>query len=469
MKRHANPPGYRLGSRLGSRLDLWLGLGLVLAAVLGAASAARADDTLPPMPSWMDPTDALNPIGIVQGSGIKVGEGTVFQPQVGLETGVVSNVFYQDTGGVTAGLLRLLIEIGTGSLPNQRLGLRPTGEEGEATGTPPMGYVDAGDFQYSANLYASWDQYLSTNDNVTSQGGLGGGVLLRGLVNPQRPLQFAFQESFSRLVRATNFESPGDTNRDINTVNLRLNYLPTGRSLGGYLYYQNTIDVFEADTQQFANRLQNQLGVQVDWQWLPLTRLFTDLSVGYDTGIGSSKKVNSMPLIATVGLQTVLTLNTTLNAHVGYSNGFYASGPSYSSVEGGVLFGYRYSPLGRITALYSYDHTDSINANFYRDHLIQLTVEQYFAPFVVFARPEVRFRRYEGTIVMGTTGNVRDDTILAITAGMRYNFRDWIAGTLDYRLSDVQTDFRYDAGASHPALNPSYIRHELLLGVRAAY
>lgn len=448
---------------------------LCLGTLLLASSPVRADDAtegLPTIPVWVDPNDAVSPISLVRGSGIKVGEGTVFQPQVGIETGVVSNVFYQDTGGVTAGLLRILAEVGTGSLPNQRLGLRPaTDEQDQAANQPSLSPYsgDSGDFQYQASLYASWDQYLSTNRNVNEQGGLGGGLLLRGIVNPQRPLQFSFQENFNRLIRATNFESPVNTNRDINTLGLRLNYLPTGRSLAGYLYYQNMIDVFEAGSQQFADRLQNQLGLRLNWQWLPLTRVFADVSAGYNTGIGDSTKVSSLPVVAIAGIQTVLTLNTTLNVHAGYTNGFYASGPSYSAVVAGAQFGYRYSPLGRVTALYSYDHADSINANFYRDHLFQLTFEQYFAPFVVYARPELRLREYQGTstVVMAGSSNTRDDTILAATVGMRYNFRDWIAGTLDYRLEDVQTDFRYMTDGL--ILNPSYVRHELLLGVRAAY
>lgn len=439
-----------------------------VSAVLAAASPVHADDALPPAPMWMDPGDALNPVALVRGAGIKIGEGTVFQPQLGIETGVVSNVFYESTGGVTAGLLRILAEVGTGSLPNQRLGVQSADDAVNPPGAQSTGYADVGDFQYSANLYASWDQYLSTDDRVNSQGGLAGGLLLRGIVNPQRPLQFAFQESFSRLIRATNFESHADDNRDINTLGFRLNYLPPGRSLGGFVYYLNTIDVFERDNLQFANRFLNQLGLQVGWQWLPLTRVFADVSIGYDTGIGSSRKVNSTPLLASAGIQTALTLNTTLNAHVGYANGFYASGPSYSSVTGGVLFGYRYSPLGRVTATYDYIPTDSINANYYSEHLIQLTIEQYFAPFVVFARPELRLRSYQGTIVMATDGSTtRDDTIFAATAGIRYNFRDWIAGTLDYRIEDDQTDFRYMAAGA--IQDPSYVRHELLLGVRAAY
>jgi hypothetical protein len=414
----------------------------------------------------MDPGDALNPVSIVSGAGIKVGEGTVFHPQIGIETGVVSNVFYADSGPLTAGLLRVLAEIGTGSLPNQRLNIHATGDD-QDPGTPQtLTTTSTGDFQYSANLYASWDQYLSTNSDVTAQGGLGGGLLLRGIVHPQRPLQFAFQEHFSRVIRATNFESGDDTNRDINGLSLRLNYVPRGRSLSGYAYYQNTIDVFERTS--FANRLHNLAGVRVNWQWLPLTRVFVDLSGGYFTGIGNSLKVDSFPVTAIAGIQTALTLNTTINAHAGYTNGFYASGPSYSSVAAGVLFGYRYSPLGRVTALYSYDHQDSINANFYRDHVFQASIEHYFVPFVVFARPELRLRQYEGTVVMGTTGNTRNDLILGATVGMRYSFRDWIAGTLDYQLSVIQTNFTYDAG-SGLVDDPSYVRQELLLGVRAAY
>ncbi|HEU4734098.1 MAG TPA: hypothetical protein VFT22_39680 [Kofleriaceae bacterium] len=446
-------------------------LGVSLAAGIAAASlgagVARADDGIPPAPPAMDTSSAVNPVSMVTGAGVTVGEGTVLHPQVGIETGVISNVFYQPNGPVMAGLLRILAEIGTSSLPSQRLTLGATAVGGQDPSAAQMSGTASGDFKYSADLYASWDQYLSTNDNVNAQGGLGGGLLLRGIVNPEHPLQFSFQEHFNRVIRATNFESQADTNRDVNTLSLRLNYVPYGRSINAYLYYQNLIDVFEASSQQFANRLHNTLGLRVNWQWLPLTQVFVDVSGGFNTGLGSSEKVNSLPVTATAGIQTALTLNTTLNAYAGYTNGFYASGPSYSALAAGVMFGYRYSPLGRITGLYSYEHQDSINANFYRDHVVQATLEHLFVPFLVFARPELRLRRYEGTLIMGTTGNTRDDTIYSATVGMRYAFRDWIAGTLDYELQSVQTDFRYQVDGL--VLDPSYVRHELMVGVRAAY
>jgi opacity protein-like surface antigen len=447
-------------------LAIFVGLGVSL---LGSVAPAFADDGLPPAPPSMDPEDAINPLSIVTGAGVKVGEGTIFQPQIGIETGVVSNVFYQQSSPVTAGLLRILAEVGTGSLPSQRLDIHATGSDQDPNTPQTLTTANPGDFQYAANLYASWDQYLSTDNNVNAQGGLGGGLLLRGLVNPQRPLQFAFQEFFNRTIRATNFESRSDTNRDVNDLSLRLNYVPNGRALGGYLYYENTIDVFEASSQQFANRLHNTLGLRVNWQWLPLTRVFADVSEGYFTGIGDSKKINSFPFTAMGGIQTALTVNTTINAHAGFTDGFYTSGPNYSGLTAGALFGYRYSPLGRVTALYNYVHEDSINANFYRDHQFQVSVEQYYVPFILYAQPELRLRQYVGTIVPGTTGNNRDDVIGSVTVGMRYIFRDWLAGTLDYELSSVQTDFRYAAVVGGMAVDPSYVRHELLVGVRAAY
>jgi hypothetical protein len=450
-----------------------LGLRLGVAAALALGGRALADDGLPPMPPAMDPSGALTPTSVVQGAGIKIGEGTVFRPQLGIETGVVSNVFYESQGPVTAGLLRILFEIGTGSLPYQRLSARSTGNDQDPSTQQAYTATSTGDFQYSADLYASWDQYLSQNNRVQDQSGLGGGILLRGLVNPQGALQLGIQEHFNRMIRATNFESNDSTNRDVNILSLRLSYAPIGRSLGGYLYYTNTIDVFERSQQQFANRLQNVVGLRVNWQWLPLTRVFGDVSAGYYTGLGDSQKVDSYPFTAVTGLQTALTLNTTFSVHAGYTNGFYASGPSYSSLTGGALFGYRYSPLGRVTALYNYVHSDSINANFYRDHLFQLAFTQYFVPFVVVATPELRLRQYNGTIVPGTegggmTGTTRNDLIFGAIVGMRYSFRNWIAATLDYELSVVNTDFRYVAESNMP-IDPSYVRHELLLGVRAAY
>jgi hypothetical protein len=62
--------------------------------------------------------------------------------------------------------------------------------------------VDRGDFQYSANPMRR-GQYLSTNDNVNAQGGLGGGLCC-AVGQPAAGAAVRVGENFSRQIRATN-------------------------------------------------------------------------------------------------------------------------------------------------------------------------------------------------------------------------------------------------------------------------
>ncbi len=407
---------------------------------------------------------AVSPMSIVQGNGVQLGETTSLYPVLGLETGFVSNMFYTDQDAIASGVLRVLGEVGVGSLSQTRF-------SNETEGAPIANQEgkEHGVFQGHADLYAAYNQYLSDNADVRDQSGVEGGLVLRGLINAEHPFFVSVLDHYERLLRPTNFESNLNTDRDINMLTLRFNYQPTGRSLGGYVYYSDTLDLFESDSQQFADRFDNTFGLRVNWQLLPLTRAYVDVSAGVFNGVGaSSEKVSSYPFTALAGIMTSLAINVTLNARAGYTNGFYASGPSYSAAVGGLELGYRYSPRGRALLMYSYEHQDSINANYYRDHIIQLTVEHQIMPVWVFVRPEVRFREYDGLLPMVTASTpTRNDTILDVLAGVRYNFRDWLAATLEYSLASDQTDFMYSVnGVAQP--DPSYVRQELMLGVRGA-
>ncbi|MDQ3363873.1 MAG: hypothetical protein M3680_00370 [Myxococcota bacterium] len=406
----------------------------------------------------ISPDDAIDPEASVEGAGIKVGEGTVLHPVFGVETGFVSNVFYEESQTNSAGLLRLLAQLSAGSLSQQRLA---------APGVTDQP-TNAGAFQYRFHANLSYDFYLSSNDAVQEQGGLGAGLLFRGLVNPNRPWSFGVLEEFQRVIRETNFESPSNTNRIINHLNLSLSFTPTGRTVSGILHYDNTIDIFESDNQDFADRMQHMAGIRVNHLLFPKTRLYADVSVGYYSGLGEdSTKVTSYPLITQVGIQTALTVATSIVARAGYTNGFYTEGPSYSAALFGVQLGWRYSPLGSMFAQYDYTHNDSINANFYRDHKFGLNIEQRLAPVSLIIHPEVMLREYQGLLVMGNSPT-RKDLILSGLAEVRYSLRDWMAASINYQISTVQTDFRYMPDAGGPAVDPSYVRHEILAGLRAA-
>lgn len=439
---------------------------LGVALIGGSPASADSPDNVPGISSTapgITPEGALAPISVVEGPGWKVGEGTVLHPIIGMETGFVSNVFYEagDENPRSSGILRLIAQVGTASLSPQRLAV--AGDEGEST-IPE----NRGSFQHREDLRLTYDFYLSGNDQVQEQGGLGVGALFRGHVYPQRTWSFLYLENFQRLIRSTNFESQEQTTRDINQAQLGVQFAPGGRAIQFLLHYQNTLDYFEDDDQHFANRMHHSVGLTGSWRFRPYTVFFADVNQGYYTGFGSdSTKRDSYPFAVSTGVQTLLGINTSVIGRIGYTYGPYSAGPGFSAVMGGLEFGYRYMHTGRIRFLYEYNHQDSINANFFRDHHLAMVLEQQFVPFIVNVTPELRFRRYEGVMqVVPGADDTREDVIVSIAAGARYNFRDWFATVLEYRLSSVDTDFEYNIGAQTD--DPSFARHELVLGVRAA-
>lgn len=440
----------------------------IVGILVGLASVAHAQATsnegINPYDlsiAEFNPEAAVAPTSIVEGPGIKIGEGTVLHPVLGAETGVISNVFYANTQTQSAGLLRLMAQIGAASLGGARLDT--------STSRTEDGSPDLGRFEYRLNLLASYDFMLSGDSQIQKAGGLGLGAGFHGIVNPMGGFAFGIDEDYMRLIRAADFESDANLNRDINTARLVGMIHPRGRSLSGYVYYMNTLDIFEQST-NYPDRMSNTIGLHPMWQWLPQTQVYMDASWGVVSSLGNStNKVTSYPLSVALGLGTLLTYKTTLNLSAGYTNGFYSKGPSFSAPELGATFGYRYSPLGRVLLGYQLMYSDSINANYYRDHIVLASLQQFYNPVVFMVQPELHLREYNGVNIVNpqlTGPNTRDDTIFAVTAGVSYAFRNWFAATLSYRFSSVQTSYTYMLNGEMGT--PSFARHEALLGVRAA-
>ncbi|MBP6840639.1 MAG: hypothetical protein KA190_25300 [Kofleriaceae bacterium] len=425
----------------------------VLAAALSAAVLAAASPA------------AAQEAGVVEGPGIKVGEGTVLHPVLGVESGVIHNIFYEEGDPSFSGLIRIIAEFGLGSLTEQRLAPAPSDGEGDAETAKP---APQGGIKFRADARFAYEEFLNGNDNIQAQRNLTFGIRLRGHVRPENTFSLQFDEDLRREVRPTNFESRGDLARFVNRLLIQGNYQPQGRALFGHLRYQNTLDVFERDTLSFANRWQHTLGTRLNWQWLPATRFYADASIGFFSALSDSTKPSSMPLRIMTGAQTALTVNTTLSAKLGFGKGFYSAGPDFTNVLYGAQFGYRFSPQSRATFMYDYDFGDSINANFFRDHAFQAQLSQQIDRWTLSLAAEARLRLYRGVsaIVPGASADDRSDFILAVPLGATYNFSDRLAGNIDYRLVTDQTDFRYMTDGFID--DPSYTRHELMAGIRGA-
>lgn len=430
---------------------------MVAGALLLGAGVAHADTEEAPLDP-LDPLRIVTPLTIVQGNGVKIGDGTALYPEVGVEMGYESNTFYDANNPIGAGVARLMVQLGLGSLSPQRL--HPTSSD------ESMEDVNYGSLIYNAQAYASYDQYISDNSDVTKQGGLGLGFHGRMTANPQGDVSFTAQEGFDRVLRPLNFESRTNANRDLNYGMLRLDIHPASRRLSGSLAYVNQIDIFE-QTLGYPDRLHNTLIGRLNYQFFPLSAAYLQVSGGYYTGIDGANKVDSYPLIALLGVTTALGVNTSLLAQAGYTQGFYQAGPDFQTMTATVYFEYRYSPISALRLKYMYDHQDSINANFYRDHAFAGWLEHKFTPFAVYLSPEVRLREYEGVTGMTGAGATRDDVILAAAVGARYQYRAWMTGSLEYRVVDDATDYKFMTTGG--TVDPSYVRHEVYAGVRLAY
>ncbi len=394
---------------------------------------------------------------LVEGPGIKVGESTVLHPRIGLEGGVVSNVFYDDANEVSAPILRLLAGID----------ITPSGED-------RLGEIDessARTIDFRAGADVEYTEYLTSNDRARDQRNLDANAHANLTLFPLGNVAFGLSDKFERIGRPTNFESTRSLDRDVNHFKAELIIQPRGHNISGGPRYENVIDYFESDESEFANRIQHVVGAKVNWKFFPYTQAWIDGSIGFYDALGDNTvdgmeyKVGSRPLRVLAGLDTVLTEWTTINAYAGYANGFYDSGPSYNNVVGGIDFGWRYVPTGKLVLGYRYDVHDSINANYYGEHQGKISINQEIRTIVVTAMAGARYRGYRGIPdVISTMEDERDDLIIEGHFRAAWVVAERFSLYADYGLQVVDTDFR-----TNEMDDPSYLRHEAVLGLVAAF
>jgi hypothetical protein len=428
----------------------------------------------------------------ITGRGIKVGEGTVLHPVAGIETGLINNVFYEEGEPINAGVIRIAAEIAAASLPPERMNnpgadydrplWRPwRGSIHQTYGGPFWGDQDSGAenpgapprLEFRAGARAFYEEYLSNRDTVRSQRNLGLNANAHLHLFPYDTFALTIDEDLTRAIRPTNFESSSDLDRWIHKFRLGARIQAGGRALIPELRYENRIDYFESDESQFANRLQQTLGLRLTWWLAQYTRFYADASIGFfgglgDGGDGGFAKVSSMPLRLIAGANTALTEAISARLYGGYARGFYSAGPDFHGPLAGAQLAFRYSPFGSIALGYRYDFQDSINANFYSEHVGEARVVQQVGDRLVGeAWIAGHLRHYDGVPMSLGGGTSRDDVIFVTGVEGKYLLREWLGlnGTLHF-ASD-QTDFRYDAGAGLD--DPSFSRFELFLGLIAAY
>ncbi len=400
----------------------------------------------------------------LEGPGVRVGAGTVLHPNVGAEAGVINNVFFQQSSPITSGLLRISAKFAMSSEDVQ-----PSDEAlpGEELPKEPAAQT----FEFRAGLAAAYEEYLYYgNPSTAAQRNLTLDGQGRLVVYPAGTWSFLADDRLRRDVRPRNFEDASSTNRIDNLLNLGLRYRPGGGAIAATLRYQNVLDIYEGST-PVADRMNQQLGLRADWQWRPYTRIFADLSYGFYGPLGASNpsgsfaKYGSNPLTFLTGIATNLSEPVTVKAHVGWGWSTYEMGQGYNAPLFGTELGYEYSPSGRVVGEVGYYFADSTNANFYRDYKLTLRVDQQVRQVLVTGTIGAYLRGYRGIDGLGAPS--RDDLILNAHVRGQYVINERYYLTADYLGTTDQTD--YVSMYMGQSDDPSYTRHELMVGARAAF
>jgi hypothetical protein len=404
----------------------------------------------------------------VEGHGYEVSPGTVLHPNVGAELGFVDNLFYDDSNKVSTGLFRLSAKFDVASAK-----IDP---EEPVPGEEPANEPAPQTFEFRAGGGIAYEEYLYYNNpSAAAQRNLAFDTQAHLVVYPHGNWSFLADDRLRRDVRPRNYEDSTSTNRIDNLIDLGLRFQPGGHTISGTLRYRNMLDVFEGDT-AVPNRMDHTLGLRADWQWLPYTRFYADLSYGFfgplgDAGAMGFQKNSSNPLRGLVGIATTLSEPLTLKTQIGWAWLPYSDGVSHNAPIFDVELGYEYLPTGRAVVEYSYDAEDSSQADYFRDHKVTLKVDQQLIEkLLLTGAVDLRYRGYRGIDGMLINApDSRDDFVFAGHARAQYVLTERYYATADYSASVVETSYRYDPVGPGGIDDPGYIRHELMFGARAAF
>ena len=399
----------------------------------------------------------------VEGPGILLSDSSVLHPSLGAEVGVDSNVFREEDQENFSAWFRLSAALDVASLGQDRLRLDDNAAQPKLI--------------YRVGVSAAYTEYLSGNSDIRAQRNLSLTADADFKILPAETFTLEIQDHFVRVIRPRNFESNEQLPRDINTFRVDGGVQPGGRSIYAGIYYQNLLDYFESVGSRFANRINHDIGLQIRWQWRPFTRIWFDASYGFYGGFQTEAeqfKVPSNPLRLRTGIASALTERLSASVFAGYAQGNYEEGASFNAPIFGAEASYKYSLAGKVTLSYNYDNTDSINSNFFSEHVIRARLQHNVQRIQFSAYAANRFRTYnELNAAFGAVNGetTRDDVIFDTGVGLRYWANERLALQADYYFVVDETDFRSNFGvtASNTLDDPSFLRHTFWVGAQLAY
>jgi len=398
-----------------------------------------------------------------EGRGVRLGETLVLHPGIGVEAGYDSNVFYsssEDAGGpFSAGRLRVTPHFDLATRPPQRL------QNGDGTESQP-------NTTFRLGLAATYQEYLSSEEVVTSQRNVGVEASLRGEFLRRQAVSFSLSDVFVRTTEPTNEAVLATFNRITNRADVAMTVAPGGRTLEFGLGYGFFINIFEDESlSAVGDYYSHDLYATTRWKFFPKTALIFDLHVTPTTFYAAgTTHPSSIPIRVRGGLNGLLATRLSLLAVVGYGAAFYERDDDFDSVIGQLELSYLIGPTSRFKIGYARDFYDSFLSNYYLQDRGYLEYNQMIGGRVVLGlRGGVALLSYATMFDTGP-GTPSDPSRKDVRADAslfgEYRATDWLGVNLSIEYVGNFTDWTYDVVSVDHA---DFSKLQVYGGVRVFY
>lgn len=363
------------------------------------------------------------------GDGLKLGDAFVLHLGMGLEFGWDSNVFYQASNPTQAFEMRLT--------PRFDLNNQPRGASRQ--------------FLLDFHGGLNYLEYLTSNKALENLRQFGVDAGIAATFFQLSPYNFTLFDNFTRTTQPPYSQTTYNFDRDTNDLGIRVNLSPGGGRLTFTVGYIFGIDYFEPTQLKNFDLLSHRFDLRVSWKVLPKTAIYLSASEGIflyqNQDVGGYDHPNSFPLRVEAGIQGLITTKLTINAWIGYGNGFYQpvtlmSGGAPVTINvnpstpvGGLALTWKPSILSTGTLGYDHDFVNSLLGSYYDVDQVYASWTQLIWRFTGFLRLSYANERFHGIAPLtGVPTANRTDNYVTINTRVDYPLQRWLWASVGYDL-----------------------------------
>lgn len=411
-----------------------------------------------------------------EGPGFRVGE-FEFHPGLGIEAGYDTNTFLSSgsEGDPVVGsfAFRFTPHLDISNMGEERA------REGEEQGARANRILD-----FRMGVAAS--VYVYVDDEGPRNVGLTGN--LAATLFPEGLFSLTLHDEYSRTIRPFTTQGPVGYGRHRNTVGLNGRFQSQGGMLQVSFGYDLGADIFEDAAFDYGNNLSHEASAKVQWRFLPLSSLFSDVRVSVRDVLGqisgSSTLVADLALLrARLGFTGALTPKVSLQAAVGYASLFYFDAMIAGAAQeretfiGSLRLGLHLMQNLKLNFGYERDLRPALTGNSVIRDSGNVALELLAAgSFLLTLRAGVSYLQFGPVLdssgaALGAGGTSQRDDIMVDGALMaEYRFTDWLAISANLDLTVDISDFEFVRLTPTEVIDPAgYTKFQAWLGARIFY